>query len=194
MNILVIDIEQDIKNSFDSLKYIEPNWNIIVSDGTLSTYNDNIDFVVVDFSKQSNHDLLDEIIKINHDQKTITVSESLICSDINGCEHCAKSFNRRRILKPIDIKSLYKIINTFDEEKCKYSYTNSFRNIESILSTVLNKFSSYSYNQNTKMIQLTEKTSYTHSIKDMLEIIEILKTHNIDYTIINDEDIKINFI
>jgi hypothetical protein len=190
MNILVIDSDLDIINAFNYLKHIEPTWNIRVFDESLDIYNNNIDFVAVDFSKQSNKNTLTDILKINQNQKTITISESLTCSDIHGCEHCAKNFNRRRMLKPIEIKSLYHTIKYFDIEQCKYSLTNSFQDIEVILPEILNRFLSYKYDK-TRRIMRPINSNSIYSTRDMVGIVDILKTHNIQFHIINDEDIKI---
>jgi hypothetical protein len=189
MNILVIDSDLDIINAFNYLKHIEPTWNIIVFDGSLDIYNDNIDFVAVDFSKQSNKNTLTNILKINQNQKTITISESLTCSDVHGCEHCPKNFNRRRMLKPIEIKSLYHTIKYFDTEQCKYSLTNSFKDIEMILPEILDRFLSYKYDKTRRIIRPIKTGIY--STRDMVAIIDILKTHNIRFHLIKDEYIKI---
>jgi len=191
MNILIIDTDNVILNTFNLIKKIEPNWNIQISDGTLNTYNNNIDFVIVDFSIQSNQNLLNEIIKINQKQKTITISGSLSCSEIKGCQFCILQYNRRRLLKPINLESLHELINHFGEDNCGYANTNSFHDIELILPNILKRFLSYSYNQNSKTLHHTSNSSSIHTTKDMVDIIEILKTHNLKYNIINDTDIEI---
>jgi len=191
MNILIIDTDNVIVNAFNLLKKIEPNWNILISDGTLNTYNDNIDFVVVDFSTQSNQDMLNDIIKINQNQKTITVSDSLRCSEQKGCEFCIQHYNRRRLMKPINIKALHEIVKHFGDKKCKYASTNSFHNITMILPTILKRFLSYSYNQNSRILKPVSNSSEIHIMKDMIDIIEILKTHHVKYNITNNTDIVI---
>ncbi|MGB5867215.1 MAG: hypothetical protein WBG69_04995 [Arcobacteraceae bacterium] len=191
MNILVIDKENVIINTFNFIKQMESTWNILVYDGKVNTYNHDIHFVVVDFSTQSNKDILDDIIQINPKQKTITVSENLVCSDTDGCNHCVVNYDRRRILKPIDAKLLYETIKFFDEEECNYSRTNSFQNIDDILPNVLKRFLTYSYNETTQILKPKTHISQIHITRDMLEIIEILKKHHIQYTLVDDTEIKI---
>ena len=191
MTILIIDTDYNIVNTLNLLKNIEPNWNILESDGTLNKYNNNIDLVIVDFSIPLNRDILNDIINIKQNQKTITASTELSCSVLEGCDVCIQNYDRRRLMQPIDINSLYKTIKYFEKEDCLYSNTDSFHNIELILPLILNRFSSYNYDQTTKILHPRSYTDDVHLIKDMISITEILSTHNIKYNLTNDSKIEI---
>jgi len=190
MNILIIDSDKEVLNILNQLTTIENDWNIFTSDGTLTQYkNHNIDFVLIDFSTNSNKILLDKIISINPTQKTITMSAILECSEAQGCNFCITTYNRRRLLKPIDIKSIYELIKNFEVLQCTYSSLNGFQNIEPIISDIIKNFFSYEYDKDSKTIRYQRNHSI-HHITEMFEIIKILKEHNINYKIINDYDIK----
>ena len=190
MTILIIDTDHLIVNAMDHLQGIEPTWILLKSDGTLNTYNDNID-IVVDFSTLRNRDILNDIIKIKQNQKIITISSELKCSVIKGCDFCIKNYNRRRLMKPIDIKTLHNTVKYFGEEECLYSTTNSFQNIELVLPTILNRFASYRYDQTMKILRPISHTNELYVTRDMINIIEILSTRNIKYSIINEVEIEI---
>ena len=111
MNILVIDTNNDISNLLTCIMGLEDNFNIIKYNHTIEQYKENdIDFVIVDFSKQENENMLNEIIKINKNQKTITISESLSCSEKTGCVFCLEHYSRKRLLKTINLRNLYETI------------------------------------------------------------------------------------
>ena len=190
MNILIIDTDNNVFNLLNNLSSIEPNWNLIKFNHTLEQYKkNNIDFVLVDFSSEENEKILKEILKINQNQKTITISESLNCSELNGCDFCVINYNRRRLLKPINIKNLYDIIKNFSSEKCKYF--NSFQHIDLLLPEILKRFNLFSYNENTKTIHHKEGYNENYQMAELLEIVSILNENSIKYNILYNTDIEL---
>jgi len=183
MNILVGRFkDKSIRTKIASLSKIYDDiilFNILSCDATLDVYNENdIDIVIIDFSDDACRNILDEIVRINPFQKTITISNEIECSDKNGCVHCLKNFNRKRLLNTFNNQDLYYLIKNFDSKQCMYF--NSFTDIFDILEDILKRFSTCSYDKSTKIINV-ENTN--EGMITLLEVINILNQHNVKYEI-----------
>jgi len=190
MNILVIDKDDDIFNLLIYITSMENNWNIIKYNHTIKQYKDgDIDFVIVDFSKQENENMLNEIIKVNKNQKTITISESLDCPNVDNCDSCLEQYNRKKLIKPIRPKDLYETIKRFSSESCKYY--NSINHIELLLPDIMKRFYYYIYDNTTKTISYKDNEENSLYLKEFLDIIGILNQHGIKYNILNNTDIEL---
>ncbi len=190
MNILVIDKDNDIFNLLIYITSMENNWNIIKYNHTIEQYKESdIDFVIVDFSKQENENMLNEIIKVNKNQKTITISEELNCPNIVNCDLCLEYYNRKRLIKPIIPRDLYETIKKFSSEECKYY--NSINHIELLLPDIMKRFYYYIYDNTTKTISYKDNEENSLYLKEFLDIISILNQHSVKYNILNNTDIEL---
>jgi DNA-binding NarL/FixJ family response regulator len=76
------------------------------------------DMVVIDFSVPVGHDALQTLLERNPKQAIITLSDSLDCSEIIGCDHCLEHYNKKRLFKTEGIHDLLYTIENFDELPC----------------------------------------------------------------------------
>ena len=194
MNILIADKNSEITNLLETLKSIKQDISIFeVTNYTkaIEQYKDNnIDLFIIDFSVSHYVNLLDEIIKINKLQKTITISETLCYSEHLGCDFCIENHHRIRLLKPFNPKELFDIILNFDDKKCRYF--KSLEHIEDFMSEIIKRYSNYIYDVITKQIKIKNNAlNSSSSTKDVVDILNILKEHNVKYTIQNENLIQL---
>jgi len=183
MNILIGEFSDiNITNQITSLCEADDeliSFHVFNCDYGLEVYNNNdIDIIIIDFSHAECRNLLDEVVKINPLQKTITISNEIECSDKNGCVDCLKNLNRKRLLNTFAIEDLHNLIKNFDSKRC--SYFNSFTDIFDILEDIMKRFKACSYNKYTKTINIQNNNI---GIKSFIGIINILNQHNIKYEI-----------
>ncbi len=176
-------------------KSIEPNWKIFevfnIDEGLEQYKKNKIDFVIIDFCEENNKKLLEEILKINSHQKTITLGEELKCSELQGCEFCIIHHNRKRLLKPFHPHDLYKTIKEFDSKECQYIEFTSPKNIERFLPKIIERFLYFTYNQTTKTITVINKYDKNKYVLEFLDIISLLNQHNIKYNTISDTELEL---
>lgn len=194
MNILLIDKDQATKNFLEIMfsQTIEKFNLITVSNfpNGIEEYTDNnIDIILVDYSYPEYNKLLQEILKINPRQQTITLSKEISYSSDKGCNFCIENYNRRRLLKPFQAKSLIKILESFKENKCQYfQYLNNLKNI---LPNILNRFIYCQYNKDEKTILFETTNSILHT-RNFTKVMDILSEHSIKYNIIDLHKIQIH--
>lgn len=193
MNFLVIDRDELTIEMCRVLKMKEPSWdftNIQDIENPIEVYKTKeFDFVFVDLFFEENRVVFDEILKINKEQKTITLSKKLEASEFNGCEFCVGNYKRRRLLKPFSIKELYHTIINFENIRCRYY--KSFESIEIILDEILEQFLYYVYNKDSKSILLKDSERVSLEFNELLEIIKLLDNNNIKYKVIDNKEIRI---
>ena len=182
MNLLVGRIqERKVLEKINFLSKYKEDINIIninnLEDG-LKKFNDNdIEFIIIDFSCEESKIMLDEILKIDKYIKTITISNDIRCSNNDGCTDCIKSFRRNRLLNTFEIKELFNLINDFNINRCKYY--ESFENILDILGDILKRVSGVTYDKEKKLITIAG--TGTAKINSLLDIVNILNSNNIRY-------------
>lgn len=84
--------------------------------------NESPDVVILEFTVYFGMDVLFKILKINPQQKVITLSDSLDCSEFIGCDHCLKNYNKKRVLKHQGIHDLLYLIDNFEEMPCEFAH------------------------------------------------------------------------
>ena len=191
MNILVIDKDEFSIQLLKMISRVKKDVNLIVvsdfSNGLKKYKNNNIDIVIVDYSYKKCKKLLKNILKINPNQNTITLSKDISCSEEMGCDFCIKNYNRRRLLKPFNPIDLMMIVNNFNSEKCRYF--NSMEHIETIIDDIIKRYVDCKYDRKSKIITFSNVGN--HSIQYLLDMVNILNQHNVKYKILGETDIQI---
>lgn len=193
MNILFVIKNDALLEELNSIiQALQLDWKILIptdSQHCMDIYNyTSVNMVLIDFSIGENGKILEEIISINPSQKTLTVSNYLLCSDKNGCENCIMSFNRRRLLLPIDPTVLYNAIANFDAIQCEYF--KKFENILNILPKILERFKSYKYDETNKLIYKDDNLS-SFINNEFVQILSLLDTYEIQYKLLDNNNIQI---
>lgn len=80
------------------------------------------DVVVLEFTVYFGMDALFKILKLNPEQQIITLSDSLDCSELIGCDHCLNKYNKKRVLKHQGIHDLLYLIDNFAEMPCEHAH------------------------------------------------------------------------
>lgn len=186
--VLFIDKDEELKILLEQISSLNI-FNTVFSesfDEIKDIYQKGIfDIVIVNFSLKDGVDILDYILSIDPEQKTITLSEELICSDERGCELCQRDFNKKRLLKPITINKLINAINNFDNTPCRYQDKfNCTQGLIEIMPEILNRYNSVNYDDENKLVKI-------NNISDVIEMFELFKDKDIALNFINDNELKI---
>ena len=189
MNILLLSNDYTI-NSYLEIGQHQLNYSFINSDNPMEDYqNNHFDIIIIDISTYK--EALLKILELNPQQKIIVISDNLDCIDEVGCQHCPEKYNKHRLLKPVEIRSLLDLIIDFDSQECKYLQTDCFKNILPIIPNIIKRFISYDFCSDSKIIYKKDKTHSNNFVLDLLEITSILEKHDTKYEIINGRDIKL---
>lgn len=191
MRILSIS-NQDIIDKLSSLReFMNTQWDIIQetnNDKIIDFIKSNqVDMVIIQFSVENYKDIMDAILDIDPKIKIITISQDLVCSELLGCETCVSKYNKRRILEPVELQELYDTIINFDNIGCRYY--KAFDDIGGIIGRVVKRFHRYKYDESTNSIEL--KDTYSVSINEMIEILDLLRKHHIKYELKDNNSILI---
>jgi len=88
--------------------------------------NNKYDVIIVDFTVDNGSKFLEEVMLINPQQATITLSYKHEYSVLEGCEHCIENYNRRRLVKPTSSAKILSTLDTFfspyAEQICQTSH------------------------------------------------------------------------
>lgn len=154
--------------------------------GSESLYEKNkYDVVIINFTLDFGHDILEQILKVDPKQRVITVSEKLIGSEEKGGDYCQAHYNKRRLLKPVDIIELIKLIKNFDNNECKYKnkfYCN--KGLIDIMNDIVKRYPNTTYDKMNHKI-------HSENIRYILDVADLLSKNNIDYTVVDEHTIKI---
>lgn len=82
--------------------------------------NESPDMVLIDFSVDFGLEALHKILEINPIQHIITISDSIDCSEIFGCDFCIEHYKKRRVLKHQSIHDLVYLIENFSSMPCEH--------------------------------------------------------------------------
>ena len=192
MNILVGRIKDyKVLEKINFLSNFMESTNIInidnLEDGLKKFKDNDIEFLIIDFTCEDCKVLLEEILKIDKYIKTISISNNIECSDNNGCSNCIKNFRRKRLLNTFEIKELFDLIKDFNIDRCKYF--DSFENIIDILGDILKRIPAVTYDKEKKLIQIAGTD--TTKINSLLKVVNILNSNNIRYETIEIDKILI---
>ena len=167
--------------------------NLLISDHTLEQYiNNDIDLVIADFSNSHNKKLLDEITEHNPQQKVLIISSELDCKNELGCGHCVSNYNRKRLLKPIDVKEMYNFLENIDCTSCKYEESQCFTYMQHYLEDILRSYQYYNYDKEKYLISKIDTHDNTYVLQEQIKIHHLLEKFNIDHTLLDNMDIQID--
>ena len=178
MRLLLLDSE-DVEKYLKHLIYImKLDWKVFSVRDSFKAHeiysSTTIDMLIVDFSVKEYKGFLEEIVKKDPFLKTITISDILHCSNTQGCESCVKSFNRKRIVKPVNMKELYDTIINFDTFPCRYFL--NFENVVQLLPKIIENYNFCKYDPLKRIVECDE-----HHISSLISITELLDSNNISY-------------
>lgn len=190
MKILILDDDKNILQILTCFMEVEKDWQFVCLDkNDYSNIKEDIDLILVDFATGDNEEILNTILEKNINAKTIVISERLKNSEEQGCDFCLNNYNRKRLFKPIEPRKLYDLIKNFDTTLC--SYYNTFNNIESIISTIIKRFPSLSYEDETKRINIEGGSLSNRHTYEFISFINILEQNDIQYNVLDEYQIQI---
>ena len=190
MKILVFDTESNENDIYDIVSnHLDINFiNVKTEEDFLEIYESISTDSFIDVTDQVGETLFHYITDTNPKQKILVLSKTLSYNLNFTCNECAKLFNRKLLLKPINVGQLIAYIKNFDDLLCKYSSDSN--EIIEIMNEILKQFIYYSYDKDKKMIIL--KNGMNPNVREIIRIIELLNNHNIRYVMEND-NIKLYF-
>lgn len=80
------------------------------------------EMVLIDFTISFGLEVLQKILEINPSQHIISISDSLDCSELLGCDYCLANYNKKRVLKHQGIHDLLYLIDNFYEMPCEFAH------------------------------------------------------------------------
>ncbi len=192
MEILVYDTESMDEDIYDIVaKHLNINFIKVKTRDNFYSFYENLvpdSLIIIDVTYEVGEELFQYITNNAVKQKILVLSKTLTYNHTFSCEQCAKLFNRKLLLKPINVGQLISYIQIFDKLLCKYSSDSN--EITEIMNEILKQFVYYSYKKDEKTIIL--KRGLSPNTKELIRIIELLNTHNIRYQI-KDNNIKLFF-
>lgn len=192
MEILIYDTESTNQDIYDIVaNYLNINFIKTTTEEEFYLHYKKISkdsLIIIDVTNEIGEKLFQHITNTVPKQKILVISKTLTYNHTFTCKQCADIFDRKLLLKPINVHHLILYIQNFDNLLCKYSSDSN--EISAIMDDILKQFISYSFNRETKEIILND-TSSNH-IKELISITDLLKTHNIRYEI-QEKNIKLHF-
>lgn len=92
-------------------------------DGAMEFYLcEGPEMVLIDFTVDFGAEALHKILEINPQQQIITISDTLDCSEMLGCDFCLEHYRKRRLLKHQGIHDLIYLIDNFPEMPCEFAH------------------------------------------------------------------------
>lgn len=191
MKILILDNDELV---LQGLKYIQ-TFNgkfeyFYINDIRKNTISfDDIDLVIVDFEYEEYFSIYKQILQHDKSKKIIVSSEKLVSCIDENCDFCLDNYKIRRVIKPVEMENLYTLINSSFEEKCRFQ--ESFLNMKSLLSCIVKRFSSLQYNEDKKIIEVTDKTPSNIYTYELISIVNILEQNSVEYSVLDDKKVQI---
>ncbi len=152
---------------------------------------ENYDFLIIDLDTFEASKFLDNILKLNPKQKIINLSNSLELTTKEGCEACISKYNKKRLLKPYDLRMVYDYLINFDERVClDYNKDLESRKLSHALSEI-SEFENFRVKEDELLIFLEEQDKNALTLREFFLIVEILNKYEIKYKIIEQYSLKI---
>ena len=76
--------------------------------------------VILDFATEVGAKALEEIDRLDPNQRVITLSASEGYSEPKGCAYCVEHHNRRHLKEPVSVMELANVVREFDDTRCAY--------------------------------------------------------------------------
>ena len=175
----IADIDINIDETFDRNEFF-------------NLYNKyNYDVVCVEYFDEIWNDLLNEIIKLNPEQKIVLLGEKYSCSQINNCLICQKNHNINIMITPIlDTEIMHLFSNNFICEE--YEKSELEFNLLKINKIINFKYESAYVNMDTYTF-IFSNVNENKRIMILTDLIFELKTRDIKYAVTEDLNVKIEF-
>ncbi|NWF66257.1 MAG: hypothetical protein HXX81_02195 [Campylobacterales bacterium] len=81
--------------------------------------NHEYDYVFLEYDMFQGKQFLKEVLYKKIEQKMVVLTESIFCSEDNGCNYCDINYNKIRITKPFVFKNILNVINDWENTVCK---------------------------------------------------------------------------
>lgn len=180
MKILFIDTDKELETlvrHISSMGLFEISFCHHYDCGLETFHSQKFDIVIINFSFNFGSKVLNTILKENPQQRIITLSEDLACSELRGGDYCQKNYNKKRLLKPVNTSDLVSIIKDFDNWECQFK--NKFNTpcgLIDIMDKIAHQYN-LSYDSKNKIIP------FKHMDSNTLNFISILKEKEIKFDI-----------
>jgi hypothetical protein len=187
-NILLVDSDirfynflKSISDSMGRNLFFHNNYE----DAVKSYLSDEIDLIITDSSLDYSKLFLKYIEENFPTQRTLVISEKLEYCVSEGCGSCLSNYNKKRILKPIDISSLIHLLNNFDKFECicKNRFSSPEGLIE-IMEYIVKRFNGIKYFSAGRILFSMEDQSLDDASF-------FLQRHNVPFKIIDDTKIQL---
>jgi len=187
-NILLIDNEKALVNLFVHLNDVS-ELNIFhcesLEEATVIYHKNDLDIVIINFILDFGRDVLSHILDVNPKQNIITISDSFEYSEFKGCDYCVKNHNKIRLLKPVSIPKLIKVMKDFNNQKCAFANSlDTKESIVNIMEEIIPRFHGVVYDKESKTLSLSEYSS-------IIDIFQFLNSKDIEFEFKNDVTITI---
>lgn len=188
MTILLLDDDYITIEQLNCLTQLNKGWKTVQYNEI--SYN-KIDLVIIDIFNKKYNTILEEILISNPNIRTIIVSDKLANNLSQGCEYCSSNYNRIRLIKPIKLKDLFNTINEFDTIPfCPL--IDTFKSLETLLPLIVDSFKDLLYDKESQIISsISDSESKEHTMQ-ILSLLTILDQNKIQYTLLDENSIKIH--
>lgn len=190
MKILIYDNNMDEK-AFSTMSSYFPGNTILKRVETyeecVDAYsNDKFDSIFIDFTDETGSKFLSYVQDDNPQQKIVTLSDKLICSETRGCQYCKEHYNKTGLIKPVtDEDILYAISDVaFCQKFVKYG------EFIKVVKDIDNRFDNFIFDSTSNTF--INKNNYLKNREEGLDSIsEELTVHGIEFNIDNNQNIVI---
>jgi len=153
-----------------------------------SNYNDCIEFynkypydmVFIDFADKIGENILFYILEKNPNQKIITISDIEECSEKQGCNFCTTTYNKKRVIKPIQEIELIKILSK--REPCKLYCSRDLL----IKLDIISKGVTHLTFDKERFTFIKNGQNYHKEMSDIIRLSESLTKVNINFKVIEN--------
>ena len=102
-------------------------------------------------------------------------------------------YDRKRLLKPIDLKEIYTFLENIDSTTCKYQDSEGFSNIKPYLDDLLRSYQYYKFDKQNNLIYKIDTHNNSYVLQEQIKIHNLLDKYHINHTLLNNMDIQIDY-
>ncbi len=185
MNILILDKDELTWQAIGYFKEFERDWNFfdyssIVKNRFILA---DFDLVIVDIADCENQRIYEKILNDYREKKIIVLSESLQRCNRYDCNTCEQQNNIKRLMKPVELNTLYTLISSFD---VKCDFFDAFENISSLVESIIKRYRSLLYDTQTKEVRVNLNVPTNLYTQEFVSFINVLEQNSVAYSIIDE--------
>ena len=135
--------------------------------------------VFIDFTDDIGKKFLAYILEKNPKQRIVTISDEHECSEEDGCFSCSQKYNKQRVIKPITISELIKILTK--QQVCS-SYCSD--NLLIQLEVIAKDISSLVFDKKDFTFMRKEQ-NYHKEMAEMIQLTYALAEKNIKFKVVD---------